>query len=473
MTATDAAGALELLTLDTPLPADLSPQTVNRICFIEICRLDQDSVEITHVTDTDGLARASATFKALPNIRIEDTDNVVPIPTATMGSGGCPGCVDWTLNLDLTAALNYDGDALAAWAVGDFPGLIDDAGATVIRSQLVDGSLGTVSGSSVSSIIPVTMPSNYPAGSKFKVWVKVRGGPDKSANDLRWLNTSSLELHVLTDDLAFPYSPPVGASSDRFVQIGNVINLQVDDGGSHLVEYTINGVGESASTLEPGQSVFLHLLVALDTYAPYADPRYLDIESVTLTDNCFADLGWSQEVALTDLLVASSGGVPGTPIGATPDTGVPWISAGKVLTRDVGTADTNVAADDWSGLVYYPLTVPGDYAAGEGFKIIMDMEFVGPVAGGSEPLVCLVRAFNADMSVVYEGRITAENDWTESIVGTSVQTVKYISGVGSDGSTFRAGDEMFIEFGLYSLYTTHLENHAEITSIVLSERGSW
>jgi hypothetical protein len=61
----------EIIGVDQPFPMGLKAADVLRISFIRLSRLDQDRLEIVHVTDTEGVSRCAATFKSAPNLRIE------------------------------------------------------------------------------------------------------------------------------------------------------------------------------------------------------------------------------------------------------------------------------------------------------------------------------------------------------------------------------------------------------------------
>ena len=63
---TAAAGAtLETLALDQALPAGVSASAISRISFMALCRLADDSAEITHHTDADGLAKSTLKFRGV------------------------------------------------------------------------------------------------------------------------------------------------------------------------------------------------------------------------------------------------------------------------------------------------------------------------------------------------------------------------------------------------------------------------
>lgn len=60
---------VEVIGVDQPFAEDLLPEDVLRVSFMRLSRLDQDRIEIVHVTDTQGVSRCSATFKAAPPLR--------------------------------------------------------------------------------------------------------------------------------------------------------------------------------------------------------------------------------------------------------------------------------------------------------------------------------------------------------------------------------------------------------------------
>lgn len=62
----------ETLTLQRPLLVPLHVKKVSRISFIEVCRQDQDSVEITHKGDLNGVSTVSTTFRSFSDTRLEN-----------------------------------------------------------------------------------------------------------------------------------------------------------------------------------------------------------------------------------------------------------------------------------------------------------------------------------------------------------------------------------------------------------------
>ena len=60
-----ADGETESLVLESDLAAPIVPESVRRICYLGLFRLADDAVKIEHLTDADGLARASLTFRAV------------------------------------------------------------------------------------------------------------------------------------------------------------------------------------------------------------------------------------------------------------------------------------------------------------------------------------------------------------------------------------------------------------------------
>lgn len=59
----------EIIELDEAFYDGLRASDVKRISFMQLCRLDQDRIEINHDTDTKGYATCKATFRGAPNIR--------------------------------------------------------------------------------------------------------------------------------------------------------------------------------------------------------------------------------------------------------------------------------------------------------------------------------------------------------------------------------------------------------------------
>ncbi len=104
----------ESLSISPVLPGGLSLGATKRISFMSLGRLDQDRVDLNHVTDSDGVCSFSIITKSVPDLRsAEDWDPpALPFP----GTGGCgptiPGLVwvrvgeeDW--NFDPDADPNY------------------------------------------------------------------------------------------------------------------------------------------------------------------------------------------------------------------------------------------------------------------------------------------------------------------------------------------------------------------------------
>ena len=58
-------GNNENLSLDSDLPSVINPEDVARISYMALCRQADDSVELVHLTDADGVARASITWRGV------------------------------------------------------------------------------------------------------------------------------------------------------------------------------------------------------------------------------------------------------------------------------------------------------------------------------------------------------------------------------------------------------------------------
>ena len=65
ITATAAGPTRDTLAIDQALPAGVSASAIARISFMALCRLADDSAEITHHTDADGLGKATLKFRGV------------------------------------------------------------------------------------------------------------------------------------------------------------------------------------------------------------------------------------------------------------------------------------------------------------------------------------------------------------------------------------------------------------------------
>lgn len=62
---TEVSATVERLALDTAPGIELSPANVARICFMALCRLDSDSVEIRHITESQGVAQSEILLRGV------------------------------------------------------------------------------------------------------------------------------------------------------------------------------------------------------------------------------------------------------------------------------------------------------------------------------------------------------------------------------------------------------------------------
>jgi len=96
VTASSEAGGVETLTLNSAVGQDIALADVHRVEFLSLCRLDADSIEIAHLTDTAGVSAVSATFRSHLSGRAvspwdplpwanpdEEDDNTPPDPIGT------------------------------------------------------------------------------------------------------------------------------------------------------------------------------------------------------------------------------------------------------------------------------------------------------------------------------------------------------------------------------------------------------
>ncbi|WP_325438054.1 hypothetical protein [Pseudomonas nitroreducens] len=62
---TELAGDVERLAIDAPLGVQVEISQVLRISWLSLCRLDTDSIEIQHETDSEGVALSQVTFRSV------------------------------------------------------------------------------------------------------------------------------------------------------------------------------------------------------------------------------------------------------------------------------------------------------------------------------------------------------------------------------------------------------------------------
>jgi hypothetical protein len=84
----ETEGRDEYLTLNASV-GSIAPETVRRISFMALSRLDTDSVEIQHHTDQEGVATASAVFRSAPDLREVEDWNPIPLSGTAKRPFGC------------------------------------------------------------------------------------------------------------------------------------------------------------------------------------------------------------------------------------------------------------------------------------------------------------------------------------------------------------------------------------------------
>lgn len=77
----------EIITLESALPFAVSPETVERISFMTLSRLDTDAIEFSHLTDT--VAQVNASFRSAPAIRTADDYDLPDFPSPFMSPVAC------------------------------------------------------------------------------------------------------------------------------------------------------------------------------------------------------------------------------------------------------------------------------------------------------------------------------------------------------------------------------------------------
>lgn len=87
--ADDSTPGEETLTLDSSLSTGFDPADVSRVSFLRLARLDQDSIEIAHATDTAGAARAATAIRSVRENRNGPNWTPVPFDNVEMIDAAC------------------------------------------------------------------------------------------------------------------------------------------------------------------------------------------------------------------------------------------------------------------------------------------------------------------------------------------------------------------------------------------------
>ncbi len=85
----DSIAGEETYTLDSSISVGFEPADVSRISFLRLARLDQDSIEIAHPTDTAGLSRASTAIRSVRENRNGPDWTPVPFDNVEMIDAAC------------------------------------------------------------------------------------------------------------------------------------------------------------------------------------------------------------------------------------------------------------------------------------------------------------------------------------------------------------------------------------------------
>ena len=85
----DSVPGQETFTLSSALSTGFEPSDVSRISFLRLARLDQDSVEIAHATDTAGAARAATAIRSVRENRDGPDWTPVPFDNVEMIDAAC------------------------------------------------------------------------------------------------------------------------------------------------------------------------------------------------------------------------------------------------------------------------------------------------------------------------------------------------------------------------------------------------
>ena len=111
LSSSDLGDGLDQLNLGNPISETLSPSTVRRVCFLVRCRLDQDSIELTHGSDFYGTTSCKLTFTSAPEPEVT-TPTLYP-GQITFSSDTYEGFAGSTIAVSLKRVDGRDGETSA------------------------------------------------------------------------------------------------------------------------------------------------------------------------------------------------------------------------------------------------------------------------------------------------------------------------------------------------------------------------
>lgn len=220
--------ANERLTMAAPLPRDFAAG--ERGTFIQAARLDQDTITITHETDSDGAATVALSWTAIDDSRDGSASGALPIPETAMTAGGC--CDEEsatrfpvTMSVPIPGPPAMPRTTMAApvgdtvqWAVGGYLPWRDPYGRT-FRLRFAVGSMEQF-------VDGTTMPATMTFTRNQFVWNEDYSGGDYCLVTVTGERSgATISINVTTEnDLMTPAPPDLGAipSTDTNWLIRNV-----------------------------------------------------------------------------------------------------------------------------------------------------------------------------------------------------------------------------------------------------------
>ena len=121
-------GTTERLFLDATVGVDVPLAQLRRISFLVLCRLDQDTVELTHHTATRGMTTATVVFRSAA--AKDGIENLFEVPPGVLSPPVCLSDLQWHIGTPSLSALRMFPDKIDQY--GNFYDIADNGAAITI-----------------------------------------------------------------------------------------------------------------------------------------------------------------------------------------------------------------------------------------------------------------------------------------------------------------------------------------------------
>jgi hypothetical protein len=211
--ASATVGGDESLTIDPALSSPLAVAGVRRISFMQLARLDSDTIEFSHTTDSDGLTTVATAFRSTPETRVATSYEPTPLPNSTQTA--------WLCGEEAPPTSGFNPPV---FAFADIASVASGAGGTVNASPL--GSAYTMPQPGVAFIASFSdSASAAPEDTGFALVASVTAG---GSNQLRVWAKRYASGETVPDTVNLTFGSAAGTPSKRAVALVVIRNVATD-----------------------------------------------------------------------------------------------------------------------------------------------------------------------------------------------------------------------------------------------------